>query len=235
MFFFTATLKRATVRDFSPVSREPSMLRPENGDLDSCIFAAAIADQKIKACAIAAKMTGTTGEGIALKLGETPPFGPHTPARVITLIGGDRELFLQGRRAENRAMGIGAFAYYRRVVENQKTRIIEQIGKVAAKLGAKPEILKEFEAAAKETQFSTAIEKIKHGIPDVLLVDGHNPVDSLAQRIERRSARKYRRRMPRNSAIDQGRSDGAGRKDLAGAQERGRTNNGCFATSESQE
>ena len=134
---------------------------------------------KIKAYAIDAKMTGRTGEGIALKLGETPQFGPHTPARVITLIGGDRELFLQGRRAENRAMGIGAFAYYRRVVENQKTRIIEQIGKVAAKLGAKPEILKEFEAAAKETQFSTAIDKIKHGIPDVLLVDGHNPLTLL--------------------------------------------------------
>ncbi len=77
-------------------------------------------------------------------------------------------------------MGIGPFSYYRRVVENQKTRIIEQIGKVAAKLGAKPEVLKEFEAAAKETQFSTAIDRIKHGIPDVLLIDGqHNPLNLL--------------------------------------------------------
>ena len=118
--------------------------------------------------------------GAATKLGETPPFGPNTPARVITLIGRDRELFLQGRRAENHAMGIGAFAYYRRVVENQKTRIIREIAKVAAKLGAKSDVLKEFEAAAKETQFSTAIEQIKHGIPDVLLIDGqHNPLTLL--------------------------------------------------------
>ncbi len=123
--------------------------------------------------------SGDSPSGHALKLGEIPSFGPHTPARVITLIGDDRELFLQGRRAENRGMGIGAFAYYRRVVENQKTRIIEQIAKVAAKLGAKPEILKEFEAAAKETQFSTAIDQIKHGMPDVLLVDGHNPLTLL--------------------------------------------------------
>jgi hypothetical protein len=141
---------------------------------------------KRKSYAIAAKMTGSPGEGIASKLGETPPFGPATPARVISLIGPDRELFLQGRRAENRGMGIGAFAYYRRVVENQKTRIIGEIAKVAAKLGAKPDVLKEFEAAAKETQFSKALDKIKHGIPETLLIDGqHNPLtllhDALSQ------------------------------------------------------
>ena len=83
-------------------------------------------------------------------------------------------------------MGIGAFAYYRRVVENQKTRIIGEIAKVAAKLGAKPDVLKEFEAAAKETQFSKALDKIKHGIPETLLIDGqHNPLtllhDALSQ------------------------------------------------------
>src|SRR5713226_3022609 len=41
------------------------------------------------------------GSGTAIKLGETPPFGPHVPSRVITLIGPDRELFLLGRRAES--------------------------------------------------------------------------------------------------------------------------------------
>lgn len=119
-------------------------------------------------------------EGVALKFGEDPPFGPHTPSRVISLIGEDRELFLKGRRAENRGLGIGAFAYYRRVVENQKGRIIEEIAKVAKKLGAKPGVLQGFEAAAKETQFSKAIEDIKDGIPQALLIDGqHNPLTLL--------------------------------------------------------
>ncbi len=77
-------------------------------------------------------------------------------------------------------MGIGAFAYYRRVVENQKTRIIEQIAKVAAKLEARPDVLKDLKAAANEKQFSKAIEQIKHGIPEVLLIDGqHNPLTLL--------------------------------------------------------
>lgn len=133
-----------------------------------------------KIYAVASKQNPNSTSGVAVKLGETPPFGPHTPARVITLIGPDKELFLKGRRAENRGLGIGAFSYYRRVVENQKDRIIGQIAKVAEKLGARPDVLEEFKAAAAETQFSKAIEQIKHGIPDVLLIDGqHNPLTLL--------------------------------------------------------
>jgi hypothetical protein len=132
-----------------------------------------------KIYAVAVKQKAGDAVGIAVKFGESPTFGPHTPPRVISLIGPDRELFLKGRRAENRGLGIGAFSYYRRVVENQKSRIIGQIAKVAAKLGAKPEILEEFKAAAAETQFSKAIDQIKHGIPQALLIDGHNPLTLL--------------------------------------------------------
>lgn len=113
------------------------------------------------------------------KFGEDPPFGPPTPARLISLIGPDREIFLQGRRAENHGLGIGAFAYYRRVVENQKARIIREIIKASQKLGASAETLKELELAENETQFSKAIEQVKAGIPSALRIDGHNPLSLL--------------------------------------------------------
>ena len=58
---------------------------------------------------------------------------------MLRLIQEDRELFLIGRRAETQGMGIGAFAYYRRVVEEQKTRIFDKIIDVAKKLGTKDE------------------------------------------------------------------------------------------------
>jgi hypothetical protein len=121
----------------------------------------------------------------AYKIGEFPPFGPHTPARVVTLIGPDRDLFLKGRRAEIRGLGIGAFAYYRRVVENQKSRILDEIAKVAAKVGAKPEVLTMLAAAKKENQFSTAIEMVKSGLPESLLIDGHNPLTLLHTALSR--------------------------------------------------
>jgi hypothetical protein len=134
-----------------------------------------------KLFALLVRQSGKDGtSGAAVKLGEDPPFGPHTPARVITLIGPDRDLFLRGRRAENQGLGIGAFAYYRRVVENQKGRIIREIGRVAQRLGASQDVLAEFEGAAQEVQFTKAIDRIKAAIPQVLLIDGqHNPLTLL--------------------------------------------------------
>lgn len=114
--------------------------------------------------------------GRIMKLGESPEFGPPTPSRVIKLIGPDRELFLKGRRSENQGLGIGAFGYYRRVVENQKNRILDEVIKVSEKLGASQELLNDLNEAKAEGQFSKAIDSIKHGIPQALLINGHNPL-----------------------------------------------------------
>ena len=70
------------------------------------------------------------------KLGELPPFGPQTPAKLMSLVGPEREYFLKGRRAENQGLGIAAYAYYRRVVESQKNRILDKIIQVSQKLDA---------------------------------------------------------------------------------------------------
>ena len=117
--------------------------------------------------------------GFALKLGEVPAFGPHTPSRVITLIGPDQETFVQGRRAENLGLGMGAFVYYRRVVENQKGRIIHELGKAAKRLGASEEAVKRFAKAEIETQFTNAIEEVNDAIPQSLRIRGHNPLTLL--------------------------------------------------------
>ena len=114
--------------------------------------------------------------GDALKLGEQPPFGPPTPARLIKLIGPDRDAFLKGRRCENQGLGIGAFVYYRRVVENQRSRILGEILQVAERVGAKPEAIETLKKAAAETQFSKAIDLAKSAIPESLLINGHNPL-----------------------------------------------------------
>jgi hypothetical protein len=132
-----------------------------------------------KTYAVAVKRKPQELSGWIFKYAEVPAYGPPTPARVISLIGPDRDHYLQGRRSENQGFGIGAFAYYRRVLENQKGRIIREMAKVAKKVGASSEVLAEFEAAAAETQFSTAIERMKHGIPSALLINTHNPLSLL--------------------------------------------------------
>jgi len=119
------------------------------------------------------------------KFGEHPPFGPPIPSRLISLIGPDRELFLKGRRCENQALGIGAFVYYRRVVEDQKNRIFDEIIKVAEMVSAPPDTIAKLREAKKENQFSKAIDMIKDAIPQRLLIHGQNPLTLLHSALSR--------------------------------------------------
>ena len=117
---------------------------------------------------------------LAIKIGEYPPFGPPTPSRVISLIGPDKELFLKGRRAENQGLGIGAFAYYRRVVESQWSRIVLEVRRVAERLDADRDTLDNLEKVAKHTQFGRAVDDFKPALPSVLLIaGGQNPLTLL--------------------------------------------------------
>ena len=130
-----------------------------------------------KTFSLAAKMEYEhSGNGACYKFGELPNFGPPTPARLIKLIGPDREEFLKGRRCENQGLGVGAFIYYRRVVENQKNRILSEIVKVSEKVGAKEEHIEVLKGAIDEAQFSTALRNAKDAIPESLLINGHSPL-----------------------------------------------------------
>jgi len=122
---------------------------------------------------------GKKGEGTVYKYGELPTFGPQTPSRLIRLFGEDREIFLKGRRCEIHGLGIGAFTYYRRVVESHKDQILDEIIRVSEKIGVQPDVLNSLKAAKKEIQFSKAMEGVKDAIPQALLVNGHNPLTLL--------------------------------------------------------
>lgn len=132
-------------------------------------------NQKRYAAVIESKKLSADGN-IVIKFGEIPPFTPPTPSKLMSLVGSDQELFLKGRRCENQGLGIGAFTYYRRVVENQKNRFISELIKIISKVNPNDEIIPELEAAKKEMQFSSAVQDIKHGLPEMLKIKGHNPL-----------------------------------------------------------
>jgi hypothetical protein len=113
------------------------------------------------------------------KYGEVPAFGPPIPPQAFKLIGGERNLFLMGRRSETQGMGIGAFVYYRRVIESQKIRIFDELIRVISKISPDDAVIAELEAAKKETQFTKAVEVIKHALPQSLNINGYNPLTLL--------------------------------------------------------
>jgi hypothetical protein len=113
------------------------------------------------------------------KYGEIPPFGPPTPPRVVTLVRNEKELFSLGRRCEHQGMGIGAFVYYRRVIESQRNRIFDEVIRVTEKISPKDVVLEELKAAKEENQFTTSVERIKHDLPQTLFINGYNPLTLL--------------------------------------------------------
>ena len=115
-------------------------------------------------------------QGVCYKFGEYPPYGPHVSPKLLRLIQPDSEMFNQGRRCENQGLGIGAFAYYRRVVEKQKDRILGKIVEVSEASGVPQDKINILRAAIRENQFRKALNMAKNGIPDSLLISGQNPM-----------------------------------------------------------
>ena len=68
---------------------------------------------------------------------------------------------------------------YKRQVENQKNRILDEIIRVSEKLDATVESLQSLQSAKAETQFSKAVDSVKNAIPQSLLINGHNPLTLL--------------------------------------------------------
>jgi hypothetical protein len=121
----------------------------------------------------------TKNPGRAYKFGENPPFGPKTPPRLITLLGDQWPIFLKGRRCEFQGLGVGAFSYYRRVVEHQKGRILDEIIRVSERIGVEVAVIDVLKTARSETQFSKSLSMVKNAIPQALLINGHNPLTLL--------------------------------------------------------
>jgi hypothetical protein len=115
------------------------------------------------------------GNGEVMKIGEYPELNIKIPTSLPKLLGKDYPYFIKGLKCEKRGLGVGAYTYYRRVVENQKNRLFGEVLKVAQKLDVKKEMIQTIEKAIKEVQFSKAVDMIKDALPESLLIDGHNP------------------------------------------------------------
>jgi len=113
-----------------------------------------------------------------VKLGEHPPFGPPLSNKLLKLVGDSAELTKKGYRCEKDSLGIAAFSYYRRVLDQQRIRIFDRLIEISRILGAE-DVARELEAARVETQFKTAIEAVRQGLPPALYIEGHNPLTLL--------------------------------------------------------
>lgn len=164
-------------RFFRCTSGKDTHLKNDDYEFFYVTYVCSNCQESNKTFSLAAK-TKANGDpiGECYKFGELPAYGPPISPKLIKMIGPDRTEFLKGRRCENQGLGVGAFIYYRRVVENQKDRILNQIIKVSEKIGAAPENIETLKKAVQETQFSKALNMAKNAMPESLLINGHSPI-----------------------------------------------------------
>jgi hypothetical protein len=133
----------------------------------------------LKIFGLKAEAVSSPKAGICTKIYQEPSFGEAIPKRLFEIIGEDnREFFLQARRAIARGLGIGAYAYYRRIVENTKFDLVSSVLRVAQATNSPSGQIDLLQKAQSERQFSKAIDLLRDAsaIPPVLLIDGHNPL-----------------------------------------------------------
>jgi hypothetical protein len=132
-----------------------------------------------KTYSIRASRTAETHSGSASKFGELPPYGPTISAELQALLGDSLPLFQNGLKCESEGLGIGAFSYYRRVIEAQRDKLFDQVILVAKKLGAPEDVAKELASAKADRQFTVGLKVIRGGPLQALYIDGHNPLTLL--------------------------------------------------------
>ncbi len=167
------------IRNFDGKWQHSSYLdnkEPSRSEDDFLVYTCRDCEEYTKHYCLMAAPDGENGEGKVIKIGEYPELNIKLPTGLSKLFGTDYSYFIKGLKCEKRGLGLGAYTYYRRVVENQKNRLFGEILKVAEKLGAKKDMTQKIENAISEVQFSTAVNIIKDAIPESLLIDGHNPL-----------------------------------------------------------
>lgn len=94
------------------------------------------------------------GDVQIMKLGEYPPFGAPIAPRLHDLLGDEEELFRKAWNSERSGLGIGAAAYYRRIVERKWQALVQALKEAAVAVEADGAVIAAFDEALRQKQFS---------------------------------------------------------------------------------
>ena len=118
--------------------------------------------------------------GLFLKVGQYPPLAIEPTPELSKALGKeDAELYKKALINANYNHGIGAIAYFRRVLENKVNLILDLIGEALRTSQVETEDFKHLEEVKNSHRVEEKIEFASKLLPANLKPGGHNPLDKL--------------------------------------------------------
>lgn len=113
-----------------------------------------------------------------MKVGQEPPWEIAPDQVLERMLGSRAEYYMKGLVCESQGYGVGAFAYYRRIVEEVIDELLDDIADLMT--GEERErYLHALEQTKKTTVTQDKIELVKDLLPAILRPDGMNPLSAL--------------------------------------------------------
>lgn len=117
---------------------------------------------------------------ILTKCGEWPSLAPRVSKEILDVFPDDAELLKKAVYCLKDGFGIGAFAYFRQVLEPHISLLVDKITEQAKAQGNK-KILSKIAKLQKDSPMAKRIALAKEALPDYLTIDGCNPLGTLYQ------------------------------------------------------
>ena len=113
------------------------------------------------------------------KVGQYPPWSIEMDRELEKLLGKHSVFYKCGLVCESHGYGIGAFAYYRRIIEEIIDQLLESVEEVFTNAEEKTKYKTALEEVKGTQVTQEKIEIVKDLLPDTLRPDGRNPLSAL--------------------------------------------------------
>lgn len=113
-----------------------------------------------------------------MKIGQYPSWEIVPEPNIERLLGEHSDYFKRGLICESQGYGIGAFAYYRRIVEGIIDQLLDEIAELLSE-NEKDMFLKALEETKKTIVTQDKIALVKDLLPAILRPEGMNPLSTL--------------------------------------------------------
>jgi hypothetical protein len=115
----------------------------------------------------------------AMKVGQDPQWDIDLEPVLAKALEPNTDYFKKGRICELHSYGVGAFAYYRRIVEKIIDELLNSIPSLIDDDGGRSKYLEALEEVKKTRDTARKIELVKDLLPATLRPDGMNPLSTL--------------------------------------------------------